>query len=466
MGNVDYEREKEIYAIAKEIITISRNSILLNLRYLDLAIANLKLIPVDIESFTVDGEKICFNPDHILNLFKTNRNLLDKALLHMILHCIFRHMFVIRNVDHDTWNLACDIAVENIISELNIPNLGGTIKSEQRKVFKELNEKVDVITAEKVYKLITDKLISKAEIENMKKLFYVDDHNLWYEFESVSSQDDNSDDTNDKVEKDNESTKDNSSSSNNLNYHKELSEYWEEISQQMQMEIEYFQKQRGDLTYSMTQNIKEIKREKYDYSEFLKKFAVMTEAMQINHDEFDYVFYTYGLKIYKKMPLIEPLEYRETKLIKDFVIVIDTSGSVSGSLVETFLRKTFNILKSTESFCKKINIYIIQCDCEIQEVLKINSQEKIDEYIENMTIKGLGGTDFRPAFQYIDNLVEGKELTKLKGIICFTDGHGIFPQQKPHYQCAFVFADGNKYTTPPVPPWAIKMIFDKDETLS
>ena len=65
--------------------------------------------------------------------------------------------------------------------------------------------------------------------------------------------------------------------------------------------------------------------------------------MKINDDEFDYSFYTYGLQLYEKMPLIEPLEYKEIKAIKEFVIAIDTSGSTSGELVQTFLQKTYII---------------------------------------------------------------------------------------------------------------------------
>ena len=51
-----------------------------------------------------------------------------------------------------------------------------------------------------------------------------------------------------------------------------------------------------------------LNHEKCDYAEFLNKFMVMGETMQINDDEFDYIFYTYGLQLYKNMPLIEPLE--------------------------------------------------------------------------------------------------------------------------------------------------------------
>lgn len=102
----------------------------------------------------------------------------------------------------------------------------------------------------------------------------------------------------------------------------------------------------------MMQNLRTVNREKYDYTAFLKKFAVMGEAMRINDDESDYVFYSYGMQLFpeKRMPLIEPLEYKDVKRIREFVIAIDTSGSVMGEQVQAFLQKTYNILQSTESF--------------------------------------------------------------------------------------------------------------------
>lgn len=50
--------------------------------------------------------------------------------------------------------------------------------------------------------------------------------------------------------------------------------------------------------------------------------------MKINDEEFDYNFYTYGMQLYGNMPLIEPLEYKDVRIVKTFVTVIDTSGSV------------------------------------------------------------------------------------------------------------------------------------------
>ena len=188
----------------------------------------------------------------------------------------------------------------------------------------------------------------------------------------------------------------------------------------------------------------------------------MGEAIKINDDEFDYIFYTYGLKLYDKMPLIEPLEYKEVKRIKDFVIAIDTSGSVQGEQVQAFIQKTYNILKSTESFFTKINLHIIQCDTTIQEHIKITTQNEFDEYLKKMQLKGFGGTDFRPVFEKVDDLLRSKEFTRLKGLIYFTDGYGVFPERKPVYETAFVFVRDD-YEIPDVPSWAIKLVLEADD---
>ena len=184
--------------------------------------------------------------------------------------------------------------------------------------------------------------------------------------------------------------------------------------------------------------------------------------MRVNDDEFDYIFYTYGLNMYKNMPLIEPLEYKDERRIRDFVIAIDTSGSVAGELVQTFVKKTYNILKQSESFHSKVNIHIIQCDAAIQEDVKITSQEEFDHYLQQMTLKGLGGTDFRPVFSYVNSLVDCGEFNDLRGLIYFTDGYGDFPARQPDYHTAFVFID-DEYNNYDVPVWAIKLILQRNE---
>ena len=237
---------------------------------------------------------------------------------------------------------------------------------------------------------------------------------------------------------------------------------WKDVADRMKMDMEAFQKKIGDKAGNLIQNLQSVTKEKYDYSSFLKKFAVMGEQMKINDDEFDYNFYTYGLNLYGNMPLVEPLEYKEVKRIKEFVIAIDTSGSVRGELVQKFMQKTYNIMKSEETFFSKINLHIIQCDVKVQETIKITCEEDFDNYLKTMQFHGFGGTDFRPVFTYVEELRAKKEFQNLKGLIYFTDGYGIFPAKKPDYETAFVFIR-DEYEIPDVPPWAIKLVLESGE---
>ena len=117
--------------------------------------------------------------------------------------------------------------------------------------------------------------------------------------------------------------------------------------------------------------------------------------------------------------------------MREFVIALDTSESVAGELIHSFVTKTWNILKQTESFFTKVNVHIIQCGAKVEEDAKIRDQDEFDAYMAKMTLKGFGGTDFRPVFEHVDMLIKQHEFTNLKGIIYFTDGYGTFPPMPP-----------------------------------
>ena len=184
--------------------------------------------------------------------------------------------------------------------------------------------------------------------------------------------------------------------------------------------------------------------------------------MAVSPDEFDYLYYTYGLTLYRNMPLIEPLEYREVRRISEFVIALDTSASVQGDLVQRFVEKTFNILKQTESFFTKVKIYVLQCDTQIKDVKVLESVDQVDEFVASLKLTGFGGTDFRPVFSYVDQLLASRTLANLQGLIYFTDGAGTYPQKMPSYKSAFIFLDDG-CSDPEVPSWAIKLILEEDD---
>ena len=86
----------------------------------------------------------------------------------------------------------------------------------------------------------------------------------------------------------------------------------------------------------------------------------------------------------------------------------------------------------------------------------------LKEYMEHLELIGEGGTDFRPAFEYVNHLIEQGEFYHLKGLIYFTDGKGTYPKKKPSYQTAFIFMQ-EEYEDVDVPPWAVKLIVDAED---
>lgn len=450
---MDLENLQKMEKLSAEILRMAKNKLLFNLRFLDVALNRPRpeSAPDKTTSIATDGVVFIYAPKHIITTFKLEEDMVTRTFMHMIFHCVFKHMFVSTLVNSELWDIACDIAVESAINDLNLEYLGTLRAGQQRQIIEGYKGEIKTLSAEKIYRFLLDKKLPQKSIDTLKMLFRADDHFLWY------------------------MTDEQKGAAGIPGYggdgegglaiffdRSALEAEWGDIGESMLVDIETFGKQRGFEAGLLTQNLREVNRERYNYTEFLKKFAVRGEIMKINPDEFDYNYYTYGLKLYEDMPLIEPLEYKDTKAIRDFVIAIDTSGSTSGELVQKFVQKTFNILKSAESFFTKINLHIIQCDAAIQEDVKITSQEEFDAYLRTMEIHGLGGTDFRPVFSYVNSLCEIGEFANLKGLIYLTDGYGDFPAKKPEYETAFVFID-DEFNNYNVPPWAIKLVLRSDE---
>ncbi len=444
-----FSTDRGIETLAEEVLEIARSRLLVNLRYMDVALTfhGRKLYS---GSFTTDGRILYYDPVFVLRTYRDSKENLTRLYLHTVFHCVFCHPFVGAEVDRRLWDLACDIAAEAVINELDLPCTRSDEDARRRDMLKRIRRETGFLTAEKIYSSLRKGELSAADgdgqLKQMEKLFAADDHSAWYDTETqppaaqtvlsgdaVPETDDLS-----------------------------LREDWEKIAEQIEMEIETFAKVRGKFASSLVQNLRAVNRERYDYSEFLRKFSAMNETVRVSDDEFDYIYYNYGLQHYHKMPLIEPLEYREDRRIRDFVIAIDTSGSVAGEEVQSFLQKTYNILKNRESFHNKINVHIVQCDAHIQSDEVITSPEDFDRYLETMEIRGLGGTDFRPVFDYVDGLLKEGAFSDLKGLIYFTDGLGIYPASKPAYRTAFVFVESG-YNVPEVPVWAMKVILRPEE---
>ncbi len=408
--------EERIKEISREILVLAQQELLLKLPFFSRVLLRIQFQSEEVP-LAFDGHTVYYNPLFMIYSYRSDPKEPGRMLMHTLLHYVFSHPFVKGDINELCWDLSCDIAVEDALVQMQLSDC----KEEKLATLMMLrNEILDGLTAEKVYKWFKDKGISNEEMEKERENFIADRHELWY------------------------------AQSDQIEIVKE----WNEVTHKLEYEIT-----EEDLKGILLQKISRRKN-RYTYHEFLRNFLTEREIIGTSSD-FDYQYYMYGMELYGNMPLIEYLEYKEADKIESLVIVIDTSGSVQGEIVEEFVRKTIDILLNEKSGIRDFKVHVLQCDDEIREDVYLNNPESVHLYMEKMTIKGLGNTDFRPAFDYVEQLKKSGKLKDLKGLIYFTDGKGIFPSVKPSFPTAFVLnKDANAEV---IPSWAEKYVLQEED---
>lgn len=406
-----------------KILGFVRNELYLELRFMDMALSGL-LWKSDntIDTMAVDGEFLYYSTAQLFRVFKANSRFLNRLYLHGILHCVYGHLWLCGGRSRVLWDIACDIIVEYTIDSMKKSGLKRPLTYIRQQVYDKIKTSEKAVSAPVIYNELLS--MDSSDIEKLQMEFYTDSHKYWPIEEEMSAM---------------------ATSAQSK---------WDKISRQSQMELE----NRGDENKEGEQIFNEqtrILKGRHNYSRFLRKFAVLNEELKCDPDEFDLNFYTYGLKLYGNMPLIEPLETRETVKVQEFIVAIDTSYSTNGEMVKNFLRETYSILAERNSFFNNCHMRIIQCDDDIRMDLEIKRKEELEHILDNFHIIGGGGTDFRPVFRYVNGLLENKVLKNLCGLVYFTDGKGIYPKMRPSYKTAFIFIDD--FDEAAVPPWAMRI---------
>ena len=340
------ELSERLEALGKQILCASRDELYLGMRFLDVALSSLDYqMNLEVSPFGTDGAVIYFQPQQLGGMYRQNRILVNRGYLHMIYHCIFRHMWKAypeakkEQLQTSTrlWNLSCDIAVEHLIDGNFHRSVRFSRSLLRRETYRKLEVEEKLLNAERIFKMLQKWNLEETELEKLEAEFYVDDHRYW----------------------------ENQQPEQKKNPDSQLNRKWQEINEKMETDLETFSKEASEKNGDLLGQMKVENREKHDYRTFLRKFAVLREEMGVDADTFDYTFYSYGLSLYGNMPLIEPQETKEVKKVQEFVVVVDTSMSCSGELVKKFLQETYSILCENESFFRKLNVHIIQCDEQV-----------------------------------------------------------------------------------------------------
>ncbi len=430
------KKNEKINKLAKKVLSVARDSLVVHLRFLDVAIASMEMLPKsDIKlpgaavggGMATDGLRIYYDPMWVLRTYEKEPNLVARTYLHLILHLVFFHPFQYDKLDMGFWDLASDAAVEATIQSINLPAVMIEKDAEIADRLAILKRQAGALTAERIYKYLRVNDLSEAGKREWFLLYHRDEHLYWRPKKEVTV----------------------------------IQQKWLKISERVKAELKSFSKE-GAGSEELDGNLLDATKERYDYAELLRRFMSQGEDIKVNDDEFDYIYYTYGMETYGNMPLVEPLEYKDSNKIREFVIAIDTSASCKGAIVQAFLKKTYSILKSSDNYFSKVNIHIIQCDADVQEDTKITDEYDFNEFCANVKLKGFGSTDFRPLFKHVDELNKQGEFENLKGVIYFTDGYGTYPETMPEYDALFAFLKDDPYA-PKLPAWAYKVILEPEE---
>ena len=134
MPNIGEQQEK-LNELARDVLILSRNTLLVNLRFLDAALSQFEFVPWPEGTFSTSGKYLFYNPRYVLLEYSVEKEIPVRDYLHMVMHCIFQHMYGASNLDRDLWDLACDIAVEYSIYGLKLKAATARRENEETPIF-------------------------------------------------------------------------------------------------------------------------------------------------------------------------------------------------------------------------------------------------------------------------------------------------------------------------------------------
>jgi len=267
------------------------------------------------------------------------------------------------------------------------------------------------------------------------------------------------------------------------NYNKEYKNmYSEEIYEILKVE---FAEQSGTSSYDDAQNLSNFIKEKGGDSSIFKNFEKMDEkeenewdyaaslakevgnknsstplglerfAKKIKANDIDWKFELYNAinrhmrNNYAFMPPNKKHIYRGVALPSltsdtlSLIVAIDTSGSIREDILGAFIGEFKSIMQNFPA----VSIELLIADAKVHSHHSFMGGEEMD-----FPLKGGGGTDYRPTFEYIDENIPMSSM-----LLYFTDGEGIFPRIPPAYEVIWALSQNKNKI-----PFGRKLvIFDK-----
>lgn len=166
--------------LGSRILNQSRYELSLSMRHLARALDRLPYeMDFNTQRMGTEGERIHFHPEFIFQLFMESPQKLNRLYMHILLHCLFRHMFKNEDKKEELWNMACDIHVEYVLDSLDVDLLKRPAGEYRENTFQRLEEKIKTLSAERIYQYLEEADLDYDAWERLEREFYKDDHVFW-----------------------------------------------------------------------------------------------------------------------------------------------------------------------------------------------------------------------------------------------------------------------------------------------
>ncbi len=399
-------------SVGGRIVSLAADMLCLDMRFLTTTVLSLgiEVSPGDSPP-TCDGRTMRFYEDRVVSDYRSCRNLPARHMAHSALHLLLGHCGAQASGE---LSLAEDMVVEYVLDSMDTPHTSVPGKDDR------------VYACERLFRLAGSPIpgLMSEHIASMPGWKRADHERMFRR-----------DDPDVRASED--------------------SEGWSEAAQQAMAELEGFARRSGSGRDALLSVLRIRNRRRHDYRAFLRRFMVRKAVSREDPEEFDPIYYSYGLATYGNLPLVDSIETSGRLSLQEFVIAIDTSGSTMRGPVVRFLEEAFSALRQSgvgDRGC----IHVVQCDDMVRRDDVVRSEADMDRLSREFRLEGGGGTDFRPVFRYVDGLIDEGRLRGLRGLIYFTDGIGIYPERRPSYDTVFVFCD-DRCREREIPPWAMRL---------
>ena len=368
------ETDPKIDAEAREKLISARVALLLKQAFFGNLATRLKLTNADswCGTLATDGRNFYYNSRFVMKL---DQKELEFGFGHEVLHCVYDHMLRAGDRHKELWNIAIDYCVNADLVDHNIGRKITTIDILYDRQYKGM-------AAEEVY----DKLMENVEFIDISDLMkgMLDDHLEPGNGDGDGKEGDDKD------------------SKGRPKISKAEAEAIRDEFREAVINAANNEPNAGNLPGNVKKMLKDLTEPQMDWRELLN--MSLTSAIKD-----DYTFMRPSRRGWHMDAILPGMNPGESI---DIAVAIDTSGSISSTMLRDFLSEVKGAMESFTAY--KIHLFCF--DTDVHNPQQFNSDDITD--IEEYELGGFGGTDFDPIFSHLKN----NDIVPDR-LVVFTDGY-------------------------------------------